>query len=382
MVGTGDQASTAAARRLVFLAATIVGLLTVLPILMADHLPLLDAPAHEARLAILKEIQQGHTSLFYTTRSFLLPNIAFDLIGLGLVHLVDPEIAGRIYFAVSLLLTLWGILTLNRVATGRWSLAPLLSGLLLYNLISISGFFNYMFGLALVPWALAVRLKLQNAPRWIGLLSGSACGIVLVFCHAFAFVVYATMSVGFALADILGRRAGATTALLRLLELIIPASIFLLWSNGEVGQIAYGEPYIVDKLSGLAEALTSGSMIADIALVAGILTFILAATRSQVRLCSAFAPGLAALFLLYLVLPFQFGASANIDKRVPIALAFLALAGLDISARRDARPLLLASLVVCAMIVKQGALAILWRSFDPGIDAIAASVKSLPPPGP
>ncbi|HSS14170.1 MAG TPA: hypothetical protein VLL04_09770, partial [Rhizomicrobium sp.] len=177
-----------------------LAILIVLPVVTAPHLLMLDAPAHEARLAVLRDLLvTGHGSPFYDLDTFFLPNIGFDLIGLGLATLVSPEGAGRIFFILVLLLTPSGIAVLNRVATGRWGLAPLASVLLLYNLVSILGFYSYIFGLALVPWALAGRLKLEGRAPATGMLAGAAFSLLLLFCHLFDFGIYAVMSGGFAL---------------------------------------------------------------------------------------------------------------------------------------------------------------------------------------
>ena len=113
-------------RQRVIGAAAAVTLLVLLPVLAARHLPLMDAPAHEARLAFLRAaIFSGQPSAFYALGSFFLPDIAFDAIGTMLVPLAGPEGAARIFFALTLALQLWGILVLNRVATGRWSAVPL-----------------------------------------------------------------------------------------------------------------------------------------------------------------------------------------------------------------------------------------------------------------
>ena len=84
------------------------------------------------------------------------------------------------------------------------------------------------------------------------------------------------------------------------------------------------------------------------------------------------------MFALYLALPFELGSAANVDKRMPIAIALVALASLDVHIRREAASFWLTGLVVAALLVKQGALAVLWRSFDPVIDAAVASLEALP----
>lgn len=374
------QANAPLTRQRALLATAAASVLTILPILAARHLPLLDAPAHEARLAILRDLLiTGRGSPFYASGSFFLPNIAFDGIGLGLIHVVGPETAGQIFFGLALLLTLWGILALNRVATGRWSFAPQVSALLLYNLISILGFFSYAFGLALVPWALAGRLRLDRSLPIIGCLLGSASGALLLFCHAFAFGVYAAMWAGFVLSALLGRRIRFAGAVARGFELVPAVALCVVMSVGGGGEIRYQSNFFEVKLFGIVEALTSGSLTADIALAAGLMAFmLLAAASPRVRLAQGFAPGLAALFALYLALPFQLGSAANLDKRMPIAIALIAFSGLDIHFRRNAAAFVLAGLIVAALIVKQGALASLWRSFDPEIDAAVASIAALP----
>src|SRR5579883_1655812 len=165
MASTADVASVAserddpwrAARRRVILAGIAAGLLAILPILAARHLPLLDAPGHESRLAVLRDLFTGKGSEYYDLSSFFLPNIAFDVLGLPLVYVFEPETCGRIIFALSLLLTLSGVVALSRIAIGRWSLVPLFSALLLYNLVTILGFFR-----SRIIFALSLLLTLSG----------------------------------------------------------------------------------------------------------------------------------------------------------------------------------------------------------------------------
>ena len=168
---------------------------------------LLDAPAHEARIAILRDLLiTGRGSPFYSIDTFFLPNVAFDVIGLALTQFVSPEVAGRIFLAITLLLTSSGVAVLNRVSTGRWSIAPLASVLVAYHLVLILGFFSYTFGLALVLWALALRIKVENLPPAAKHLIGMIASIVLLFCHVFDFAIYAVMTSGFAFTALRHRR--------------------------------------------------------------------------------------------------------------------------------------------------------------------------------
>jgi hypothetical protein len=359
----------------------LASLLALLPILASHHLPLVDAPAHEARLAVLwRLLNDGGASPFYAATSFFLPNIAFDAGGLLFAGLAGPETIGRAFFAVTLLLTLWGILILNRVVTGRWSSIPLVAAILLYNFISILGFLSYAFGMALVSWALAGRLTLGHSRPVAGFVLGSALGILLLFCHAFAFGIYAATFAAFLASAVIGRRIGLGTALVAGLEFVPSIALFLMMSIGTEGHLTYLPPFVPVKAAGLFEAMTSGCLIGDIALAVGLIAFIrLVTVSAKVALAPGFALVLAALFGLYLALPFELGSGANVDKRMPIVIAFLALAGLDIRIRLEWTSYRLAAIVVAALVVKQSALVLLWHSFDPTIDAAVSALKTLPP---
>ena len=78
------------------------GLLLLLPLIAASHWPLLDAPAHEARLAILHSIAfSENPTPFYEFDTLYLPNIAFDALGFILTFFVSPENAAKIFFALT-----------------------------------------------------------------------------------------------------------------------------------------------------------------------------------------------------------------------------------------------------------------------------------------
>jgi hypothetical protein len=358
----------------------VLAALAVLPVVAAPHLLLLDAPAHEARLAVLHDLLiTGHGSPFYELDTFFLPNIAFDLIGLGLSFFATPELAGRIFFALTLLLTASGVAVLNRVAIGRWSLVPLASVLLLYNLVSILGFFSYIFGLALVPWALAGRLKLEARAPAAGIPIGMVLCVLLLFCHAFDFGIYAVMSAGFVLTDLRRRRIGWGRAFARALEPVPAAVLFLLMSTGSGSHIGYDSHFLTAKLFGIAKALTSGSIGGDAAFVAGAISFaLLLFFCSRPRLVPSLVPGLIGLVILYFALPVRMASGSYVDIRMPIAIALLGLAGLDARLRPARSTAVLLAVFGAAFVVKQSSIILLWRSFSAPADAITRAFDTLP----
>lgn len=363
-------------------AAAAVAILALLPVISSQHLLLLDAPAHEARIKILGDLLFSENgSPFYEISTFFLPNIAFDLIGLGLSTFSSPEEVGKFFFGLCLILTVSGVAILNRVVTKRWSIAPLASGLLLYNLVTILGFFSYSFGLALVPWALAARLRLERATPLVQTLAGLSVAIVLLFCHVFAFGIYAVMSSGFVLVALRQKQVDLKISLLRLFEMVPAGLLFLAMSTGDGSGYRYDTNYIAVKIFGILKSLTSGSMAGDIAFLAGAFFFLLLVTIcARTRLVSSFVPGLLALMALYFILPQNLASGSYVDVRLPIAILLMLLAGLDV--RLKAQNLTTSVLMVfaVALITKQVALAVLWRSLSSATEEAIYELNSLPAP--
>lgn len=363
-------------------AGAIVAALAILPIWLAPHLLLLDAPAHEARISVLRDLlPPGKGSPFYYLDTFFLPNIAFDVIGFALSFFASPEDVGRIFFALTLILTVSGVTVLNRVVTARWSIVPLASGLVLFNLVAILGFFSYAFGLALVPWALAGRLKLEHSAPVVRFLAGAGFAILLVFCHVFDFGIYAVMTASFALAALHQRRITWQGGFLRLLEVVPAGLLFLGMATGDGSHARYDSPYLSTKIFEILKSLSSASMAGDAAFAAGALCFIaVLALCARTRLVSSFVPGIIGLTALYFILPQNLASGSYVDIRMLIAVILMALAGLDVRLMHRRRTATLLAMVAIAFVAKQVAIAVQWRSQSIESDKLIQELASLPAP--
>jgi hypothetical protein len=365
-----------------FAIGAVVAVLAILPVLVAPHLLLLDAPAHEARINVLRDLLlSGKGSPFYRLDTFFLPNIAFDVIGLGLSFFASPEEVGRIFFALTLILSVSGVTVLNRVVTARWSIMPLAYGLVLYNLVAILGFFSYAFGLALVPWALAARIKFERGFPLVGFLIGTGFAILLLFCHVFDFGIYAVMSTGFAFTALRQGRITWHGGFLRLLEMVPAGLLFLTMSTGIKSPARYDPHYLSSKLSGILKSLSSASMAGDAAFVAGALCLVaVLALCARTRLISSFIPGMISLAALYFVLPPNMASGSYVDVRMPIAVVLMLFAGLDVQLIHRKRTAILLVLVAIAFVSKQVAIAAQWRSQSIQSGQLIRELASLPAP--
>ncbi len=362
------------------IAYAAAAMLAILPIIGARHLPLLDAQGHESRLVVLRDtLLLHHPSQFYDFAGFFLPNVAFDVVGLPLVGMAGPELTGKLFFGLTLLLTLAGVSLLNRAATGRWSLAPLAATLLLYNLITILGFFSYAFGFALVLLALAGRACVPATQSVKMALYTAAAGVILLFCHVFDFGIYALMTVAFAAADLVGRRVTLVEAGIAAIGLLPAAALYAALASSAGGHFEFEPDFLRAKLFGMVKAVTSASLTGDLAFAVGAIAFgLLLICAQRVRLARGFAGGIVLLAVVYLALPDKMATGSYVDKRMPVAILLLFIAGLDLRIRKGWLSMALVGIVCVATFVKQGALTVLWRSFDPAIDTMARALDDLP----
>lgn len=391
------MASTVPSIRTVVLLWFSVLILLMAPIVAAPYLPMLDAPSHQARLAVLRNLLvTGTGSDFYRLDTLFLPNMAFDFTGLLLTFWVDPAMVGRLFFAAMLLLTVGGVVVLNRVATGRWSPLPLAAALLSYNLLTILGFFSFGMGVALVFWALAARLSLMGRPFAIRLVVGSLFGIVLLICHVSAFGIYAVILAGIGIEMLLPPAMGISLAIghvqrtlpraaMMALELVPACVLFTLMSTGGEGKAHYDMPYWHNKIFNAIKTVTSGSLAGDLAFLVGTTAFgLLLVGCGRTRLNRPLLPGLMLLCAVYLLMPAHLSGGSYVDSRLPVVIALLAVAACRFDPHRSglgrAWPGRILIAVVCAaLVLKQGALTVLWYEEGKILTRVADTLNSLPP---
>lgn len=365
--------------------AAVVALLVLgslfiaLPPIWARHLPLWDAGGHIARISMLNgALLHGRDISAYAPAPFWLPNVAFDIIGIGLAQFMNAEIAGRIFLAISQILTFLGVVLLNRVLIGRWSLFAFAVGLFVYNLVTAYGFLNYIFGVGLAFFLLAIRVHLLRTRPRLGLAIGAAIGVVMLFAHLSALGIYAVLWAGIACDDLIHRKVDLRSAALRGLE-FIPAFLLLLsMRTGQIFDYHYYNGVIVYKTQYLLRVLMSAAPWGDVALViALILLAVIFLFRSRIRLVSML-PGVLALFVIYWIMPSRLQTSWFADVRLPITIVFALLAGLDVRVREFPGRSAVVVAIALTFLAKQVAIAQYWHQLEQPIDEVIGTIDHLP----
>lgn len=344
---------------------------TVLP-------PLVDYPNHLARLHL---VAQGG-SAFYAVRWAPLPDLAADLVVPALARVMPVDLAAKLFLIASFALLAGGTLCLNRAATGRWRVWPLLAFMLLYNRSFLWGFINYLFGLGLAIGGVALWLALEDRRRLRALLSVPV-GLACFFSHLAAFGVYALAIGGVELLPIIGllrrrrnRQAVSRTAAAAA-QFVVPAIVLLRFEPASAGgAISYGAFW--RKADLLFSVFDNYSRPFDVACFA-LFIALLGGLAWQRRLAIAPRLGLAAVlvFAAYLALPAQIFSGSGTDHRLPLALFLLLIAATTPSLPR--RPALVVGIAVAAVFaVRMAVIETVWLKSDRIYRADLAAIDSLP----
>jgi hypothetical protein len=302
-----------------------------LPVLMCDTLPLFDYPNHMARMHVIADIGGSATlQRYYAVVWRPLPNLAMDLLVPPLARLVPLAWAGKLFVLLTLLLLAGGAVTLHRVLFGRWSAWPCLGFLFLYSRTLLWGFLNYLFGLGLGLFALALWIALARRGAALRLAVGTLAALLLFFAHLLACGLYGVLVAGHAAGVAWRRRAMPRRALAELLiaglPFLPPLAILVLLTPGSAGgAIAYGS--LLRKADLLFSVFDDYSRPFDVAgFVLLALALLAAFWRGVARLESAMAAPLGLLALVYLVMPDQLATASGADHRIPVMLGLVLVA--------------------------------------------------------
>ena len=258
---------------------------------------------------------------------------------------------------------------------------PLAAGILLYNEVFLVGVMNYIFGIGLALWALAAWIALRDRNSSWGIIVSTLFVIVLFVCHLFAVGIYGLGLLAFEIHRLLTKRDEPLAS--RLLDFFatgVPfliAGLLLLMSptlrlGGEVRWEFWG------KLDGLLLAFTVYYHSIAFVLIAALAIAVLAALHWQViRLHPVGWAILVVGAVVYLAMPRVLFATHLADQRLPIALAFMLIASIDLDLRQRRIRHAAAALFVVLLALRLGEVQISWNVLARDMAAFRQSVMSI-----
>jgi hypothetical protein len=382
-VGSAERSSSAVLTAVLTLATILV---TILPLLVVTYPPLHDYPFHIARSEILAHYRDWPLlQQFYTIGSFVLPNVAIDVVISGLAIFLPVPIAGRVFIAIIFVLLVTGTIVLHRVVHGEWSRWPLLSGVLLYNWIFLFGFVNYLFGLGLVLWGLAAWILIEPQRSGLRAAAGTTIAVVLFFAHLAALGIYAVALAGFELQRVFPLRRTWPGALRQLTSAMLPFAVplcllvFASPTGKKIGAELTFNLWPGWKPFAFYSTLLSGNPLLDIVTPPLLgLALVVVLMSGTIRIAREMWFALALVCIAFLVAPTGIMGALLLDARLPVAIAFIAVASTRVSVSVVAAQRVLVFMTATLLIFRAVVLATSWIGFDKTEREFLAAFDQLP----
>ena len=315
-------------------------LISIIPVLTHPLPPLEDYANHVSRMQVLADHgQNANLAKYYEIDWEMLPNLMMDLIVPVIAKFVNVYLASQIFTVTIFFLIMSGTFALNRALFRRWSMLPLIAFPLLYNYMFLIGVMNYFFGIGLALWGLAAWVMLREKP-WPARYAVSALfAVALYFCHLFVVGVYGLGLMAFEIwyASSVDRSSWP----MRAVKFCCAGLPFLLLVPFLLTSSTWGHAHEWDweslgKLDGLIFVVETYSdivafLLTAVVIVAGIWAF----RHRMLRVHPFLVPMLAVGAIIYMAMPRMLFASYLADQRLPISLAFMAIACVRVEMRQE-----------------------------------------------
>lgn len=364
-------------------------LITSLPVLLYPWPPISDYINHLARMYVIANVKSDpDLGRFYEIDWQVIPNLMMDLVVPPLLRFFNVYVAGQMYTLLTFALTMSGTLALHRQLFGRWSALPLIAFPLLYNNVFLVGTMNYVFGIGLSLWAMASWAWLRERNIALRLFVSMLFVIGLFFCHLFAVGVYGIGLLAYELPRLwsqLGRRRAGDAAAPSLSWLIfdfiacglpfVPVLPMLMMSPtwGLRQTYTWELPGKAEGLAYIIEVYSHGAAFFFTAAIAFAIGWV---TRH--RALSFHVVGMALLAIgvtVYMLLPRVIFETYMADQRLPISLAFMLIACIDLDMRDRVVRRGFAALLIVMLGIRLGEVQDKWSSLSVGTNGIRESVQ-------
>jgi hypothetical protein len=367
----------------------LLGIVSI-PVVLHPWPPMSDYINHLARMQVIANINSDpDLARFYEVDWQLIPNLMMDLIVPWLLRVMNVYVAGQVYTIASFVMIMSGTLALHRQLFGRWSALPLIGFPLLYNNVFLVGTMNYVFGIGLALWALTSWIWLRERSLFLRLPVSALFIVGLFFCHLFVVGVYGVGLLAFETNRLLvksralraaGQWDGA--ALSRLVfDFVATGLPFLpvlpmLMVSPTWGLRQTYSWELPGKLEGLVyiiEVYSHGAAFFFTAAAAFAIGWV---TRHQALRFHAVGIGLVAIGVaVYMALPRVVFETYMADQRLPISLAFMLIACVDLDLRDRIVRRGFAVVLLVMLGIRVAEVENMWGSLQAQIDTFRESVQ-------
>lgn len=391
----GFRAVSILGRRPIFIIALI--LISVLPVILFSHIPLVDYPNHLARLQIHKTLSQNsYLARFYEFHWRFSPYLGLDLLAAPLTALLPIKIAGRIVIVVAFMMIYAGTISLNReLNSSNWG-PGIFAGLFLYNGAFNWGFINYVIGIAFAIWAFWIWVRYRERETVVWIFGFTAAGIIVGVMHFYALAIYGVCVGGYECSivwETLNRHGRLRVSCFRTplkaaICIIVPTLVMLSPVSGGHGALVWGQSWgpqtFWDSLvKWKGEALVSPIYFHHFAekplLLAVLIIFIGSIALRILVVNRRMLIPIAGFGVIFVAMPSELWGSSFADYRLPSGVAFIVLASFGWGKTSRLRIEVASLLLMLCVIIRIGSVTWAWRAAQPILAEYDTALDPVPP---
>lgn len=356
-------------------------LLISIPIWTHQLPPLSDYVNHLARMHVIATIDKNpYLARFYQIDWQIIPNLTMDLVVPWLMRFVNVYTAGQIFMVAMFAVIGSGVMALHRVLSGRWSIVPLAAFPLLYNYVYLVGLINYLFGVGISLWALAIWIWLRERPWPLRFAVSALFVAALFFCHLSALGIYGLGILSFELMRLWERRQQGIRAVVDFVLSGLPflVAVPLLAASPTLQLVTRFEWEPLGKLDGLVYVIAVYSDIVTVGLMAIVIAGAIWALPRRLLHFHPFGWWVAGVGLIvYLALPRVMFDSYMADQRVAVPLIYLVIAcvSVDLHHRLVRRGFIVMLLVLLA--ARMVEVDVSWSDLSNSASELRSSVRRI-----
>lgn len=289
---------------------------------------LVDYPNHLGRLHTMAVLgKDPFLTEFYSVHWKIIPNLGVDILLPMIVRHLGIYLTGKLFLFACLLLWLSGAFAIHYATWRRLSLGPLFAFLFVYNFIFLYGFLNYLLGIGIALWAIAIWIALRQRATTLRGAVSFVFTLILFACHLFALGVYGLALLAYEIwrlrvAPAASRRALLHNALAFALPFaIVPALLLASPTSGYSLDVRWT---LEAKFFGLFYIIKTFNDPIDLTIGFVLAVAVLWAWRRRILVLHPSGWYLLALSLpVYLIMPDVLFGSWAADRRLPIAIFFI-----------------------------------------------------------
>ncbi len=315
-------------RRELGIAFVVLTALVLVPVFVVAVPPLADYVNHLARMHVIAvRGRDPFLDTFYSIDWQLIPNLAMDLIVPVLARVMDVYRAGQVFTALTVLAIVTGPMAVHRALYGRLNPFPLVAFVVVYNGIFLFGMMNFLLGVGLAMWGLAVWIGMRERAVPLRMAVSAAFCLVLFVCHLYAVGLYGLAIGSWELWEWSRRRfrfdRRLATELAVLVLPVLPLVPLLLGSStwGLVGDYSWNPDSKIDALAMVFRTYDDTHDLTVMGL--GFMAVAYGMHRGLLSVHGAMFPLAAFGFLVFMAMPYTLFGSEMADQRMPVSLLLM-----------------------------------------------------------